>query len=101
MMGIARKPDKRPVSHSTHPTRYASILDLIFVFRAFAHFGARFVFLVVVLVVDQGLEDHLGWRWLLAQIARGDLGREAADDEAVELAGREHLAGLDHVDRFL
>src|SRR6516225_7261835 len=78
-------------TRTVHPPSYVvycptSVLDLFFVIWAFAHFGARLVFLIIVLVVDQGLEDHLGRRWLLAQIAGGDLGRKAADDEAVELA---------------
>src|SRR5262249_48900170 len=76
-----------------------SVLQLLLQGRAFAHLGTRLVLLNVGFVVDRGLYHHLFRNRLLPQVSRGDLDGEAADDEAVEFPGGEHLVGLDELDR--
>ena len=65
--------------------------------RAGALLDRHLVGLVIALVDDDRLQHDFLRRRLLAQIAHRDLGADAALDEAVEVAAREQLAGLDQL----
>src|SRR5215216_6311397 len=69
--------------------------------RAGPPLDGSLVCLRVRLVDHGGLGHDFLRNRLLAQRTDRDLGAEAAFDETVIIAARQHLAGLDEVDRFL
>src|SRR5262245_59081903 len=95
-----RRPTTCATTFAGRPPRQRLVGRDFFQSRANTPFDRRLVLLIIALIHHDGLQVHFLRRRLLAQIADGDLGPEAALNESIVVAATEDITGLDEVDHL-